>query len=90
MPSVSRAQRVAMAIAEHSPGRLYARNRGLLKMSHSQLHDFASTKETGLPEHVRSAGHPGRNLGAHLHPKKGARLGSRLRGLRMRGRFTKY
>lgn len=33
-----------MAIAEHEPSKLFKRNRGLLKMSHSQLHDFASTK----------------------------------------------
>jgi len=42
MPSSSDKQRVAMAIAEHQPGKLYARNRGMLKMSHQQLHDFAS------------------------------------------------
>ena len=39
-----------MAIAEHEPGKLYKRNRGLLKMSHSQLHDFAATKRKKLPE----------------------------------------
>lgn len=50
MPAVSRAQRVAMAIAEHEPGKLYKRNKGLLKMSHEDLHDFASTSEAGLPE----------------------------------------
>lgn len=33
-----------MAIAEHQPGKLFKRNKGLKKMSHSQLHDFASTK----------------------------------------------
>lgn len=33
-----------MAIAEHNPGKLYGRNKGLLKMSHKQLHDFAATK----------------------------------------------
>ena len=33
-----------MAIAEHNPGKLYGKNRGLLKMSKGQLHDFASTK----------------------------------------------
>jgi len=44
MPAVSKAQRTAMAIAEHAPGKLYGRNKGLLKMSKSQLHDFASTK----------------------------------------------
>lgn len=49
MPSVSKAQRKAMAIAEHHPEELYPRNRGLLKMSKGQLHDFAATKEKNLP-----------------------------------------
>ncbi len=49
MPSVSKAQQEAMAIAEHAPSKLYARNKGLTKMSHSQLHDFAATKRKGLP-----------------------------------------
>lgn len=53
MPSPSTAQRRAMAIAEHHPEKLFARNRGLLKMSHSQLHDFASTPEKGLPHYVK-------------------------------------
>jgi len=53
MPSLSIAQRRAMAIAEHHPSKLKARNRGLLKMSHEQLHDFASTPEKGLPERKR-------------------------------------
>jgi hypothetical protein len=39
-----------MAIAEHSPGKLYSRNKGLRKMSHQQLHDFAATPRKGLPE----------------------------------------
>ena len=38
-----------MAIAEHDPDKLYAKNAGLKKMSHSQLHDFAATKRKGLP-----------------------------------------
>lgn len=38
-----------MAIAEHAPQKLYAKNRGLLKMSKSQLHDFAATKRSSLP-----------------------------------------
>jgi hypothetical protein len=54
MPSVSTAQRRAMAIAEHHPDQLYSRNAGLLQMTHSQLHDFASTKEKGLPHRVPS------------------------------------
>ena len=53
MPSVSRAQQAAMAIAEHNPSQLYAKNKGLLNMSHSQLHDFAATPKKGLPEHIK-------------------------------------
>jgi len=49
MPAVSQKQRRAMAIAEHHPEELNQQNRGLLKMSHQQLHDFASTKEKSLP-----------------------------------------
>lgn len=44
MPAVSKNQRIVMAIAEHAPQKLYKRNRGVLKMSMAQLHDFASTK----------------------------------------------
>lgn len=43
MPSVSEKQRKAMAIAEHEPSKLNAKNKGMLKMSHEQLHDFASS-----------------------------------------------
>lgn len=50
MPAVSKKQQIAMAIAEHSPGKLFARNKGLRKMSHAQLHDFAATPRKGLPE----------------------------------------
>jgi hypothetical protein len=52
MPAVSRNQRIAMAIAEHHPEQLSPQNKGLLKMSHSQLHDFAATPEKGLPQRV--------------------------------------
>jgi len=48
MPAVSKAQRRAMAIASHDPSKLHKRNKGLLKMSKKQLHDFTSTKEKGL------------------------------------------
>jgi hypothetical protein len=50
MPAKSVAQRKAMAIAEHHPEELYSRNKSLLNMSHEQLHDFAATKEKGLPK----------------------------------------
>lgn len=49
MPAVSKRQRRVMAIAENHPEKLYGKNKGLLKMSKSQLHDFAATKEKGLP-----------------------------------------
>lgn len=52
MPAVSKAQQVAMAIAEHHPDKLNKKNKGLLKMSHKQLHEFASTPRKSLPNHV--------------------------------------
>jgi hypothetical protein len=55
MPSVSKKQQQVMAIAEHAPGKLYQRNRGLLGMSHEQLHDFAATPTDGLPEKKEGA-----------------------------------
>ena len=42
--------KTAMQIAEHAPGKLYSRNRGLLKLSKNQLHDFATGSEKGKPE----------------------------------------
>ncbi len=49
MPAVSKSQEIAMRIAEHAPEKLYSRNKGMLGMSHSQLHDFASGPEKGKP-----------------------------------------
>jgi len=48
MPAKSEAQRQLMAIAEHHPEKVRPENRGVLKMSHSQLHDFAATKGLGV------------------------------------------
>jgi len=45
MPAVSEKQRVAAAIAEHEPEKLYKRNKGLKKMTKKQLHDYASKKK---------------------------------------------
>ena len=54
MPAVSEKQRVAAAIAEHEPEKLYARNRGMLTLSKGQLHDFASKKKPRtMGEHMR-------------------------------------
>jgi hypothetical protein len=48
MPAKSKAQRRAMAIAQHNPSKLHKKNRAMLSMTKSQLHDFSSTKEKGL------------------------------------------
>jgi len=49
MPAKSKKMRKLMGLAEHHPEKVYARNKGVLSMSREQLHDFASTKEKGLP-----------------------------------------
>lgn len=49
MPAKSVAQRRLMAIAEHHPSKVMGKNRGVLSMSKGKLHDFAKTKEKGLP-----------------------------------------
>jgi hypothetical protein len=53
MPAKSQTQQQLFAIAEHHPEKLYARNKGLKKMSHEQLHDFAATPRKGLPKKVK-------------------------------------
>jgi hypothetical protein len=55
MPAESQAQQAVMAIAEHHPEELHAENKGLLKMTHKQLHDFASTPAKHLPEYVHKS-----------------------------------
>jgi len=54
MPAVSKAQQRLMAIAEHHPGQLYKRNRGVAQMTLKQLHDFASTPRKGLPARAKA------------------------------------
>ncbi len=49
MPAWSKSQRRAAAIAKHKPSKLYKRNKAMLKMSKSELHKFAKTKESRLP-----------------------------------------
>lgn len=41
-----------MAIAEHHPGMVKAKNRGVLGMSKKQMHEFASTSEKDMPMKV--------------------------------------
>ena len=52
MPAKSKAQRIVFAIAEHHPDELYRKNKGLADLPKSTLHEFAATKEKGLPSHV--------------------------------------
>lgn len=53
MPAQSQSQQRLMAIAENAPNKVYARNRGVLKMSMKQLGDYAfSTSRKGLPKKV--------------------------------------
>jgi hypothetical protein len=47
MPAKSEAQRRLFAVAEHAPGKLYARNRALGSLPHSTLHEFAATRGLG-------------------------------------------
>jgi len=47
MPAVSKKQRKFFGMLEHNPG--MAEERGI-HMTHQQMHDFAATKEKGLPE----------------------------------------
>lgn len=71
MPAKSKAQQHLMAAAEH--GAQFPMARSLrASMTKGQMHDYAATPTKALPAHVAKAGHPGRNLGAHLHaPRKG-------------------
>jgi hypothetical protein len=46
MPAVSKAQRRFFAICEHSPAHAIGH---CPKLTTKQFHDFASTKEKGLP-----------------------------------------
>lgn len=55
MPAESKAMRRAAAIAEHHPEMLYERNKGMAEMTKGQLHEYASTKEKGLPRKKKKA-----------------------------------
>jgi hypothetical protein len=80
MPAKSKAQQHLMMAAEHGAQFPMAK-KVRASMTHEQMHDFAVGSETGKPEHVRKPsyaervreradGHPHRNLGRYLHPKK--------------------
>lgn len=41
-----------MALAEHDPSKVSAKNKSVLDMGKSSLHDFAATKRKGLPQYA--------------------------------------
>lgn len=56
MPALSKAQQRMMAVAEHDPGKVKPKNRGVLAMGKGKLSEFASTPRNGLPEKVGKGG----------------------------------
>ena len=74
MPAKSIAQQKLMAIAKHSPSKVFPENKGVLEMPKESLGDFASTSLKGLPQRVKS----GKNVLAKIASGKG---GSILRGI---------
>ena len=78
MPAVSKRQRRAMAVAEHHPEMLYAKNKGMAEMSKRELHKFASTKEKGLPSKRK------KNMsGMSMHTEVDCAQGSRHKTMSM-------
>ena len=55
MPAKSQAQQRLMAMAEHNPGAIYDKNKGILGMSKDELHKFSATKRKGLPKKVKKS-----------------------------------
>ena len=52
---------------EHNPSKVSSKNKGVLNMSKSQLHDFASTKRSDLPVVKKAAS---KMLGARLNKSR--------------------
>jgi hypothetical protein len=58
MPAESKSQRRLMGAAEHGAN-FPAAKKVRESMTHEQMHDFASTKEKDLPEHMPDGKHKG-------------------------------
>jgi hypothetical protein len=50
VPAKSQAMQKATAMALHHPNKLYKRNKSLLKMTGSELREYAETRRKGLSE----------------------------------------
>lgn len=57
MPAESKAQRRFFGMVEHDPNASPAVAKAAGSMTKEQAHDFAATKEKGLPEHVKHKHH---------------------------------
>jgi hypothetical protein len=68
MPAKSIAQQKLMAIAKHSPSKVFPENKGVLGMPKESLGDFASASLKRLPRRIRS----GRNVLAKIVNGKGS------------------
>ena len=80
MPAKTRKQQQLMAIAEHHPEEVYAKNRGVLNMTHQQLHDFAATKNA--PKKLKKSGHSGTGHTYDFRKQRGRRAPARLTNTR--------
>lgn len=54
MPAKSKAQRKLIGLTLHHPDEVIGENRSILSMDKSDMEDYASTKEKGLPKHKKS------------------------------------
>jgi len=77
VPAKTEKQRKMMAIAEHQPSKLYKRNRGVLKMSHKQLHEFASKKK-GKAHIPGGSEHPVQMKGSSMKECQDCGMGSKM------------
>ena len=78
MPAKSDKQRKMMAIAEHEPSKLFGRNKGVLNMSKSQLHDFASTKNAAKKKKAAIAGNSSTGHGYDFRLQTGRKAPKRM------------
>ena len=70
MPAVSKAQRRFFGMVEHDPNASPAVAQAASTMTKGQAHDFAATKEKGLPMHKHKKKHE-KKEGRQAKPRGG-------------------
>lgn len=63
MPAANMKQQRLFAIAEHSPAKLFAKNKSVAKLPHKTLHEFAATKKVDLGKALVNRRMKGRKSG---------------------------